>query len=65
MAQGRIPPWLTPLAAAGLSMVQVGAIVTHALRRETATTLPMHLVLLALSLFIVWGRMRKASISPR
>lgn len=64
-AATRILPWLTPLAAAGLSLVQVGAIITHALLGETAMTLPMNLALLALSLFIVWGRLRKARVSSR
>jgi len=61
----RILPWLTPLAAIGLCVVQISAIVLHAARGETAMTLPMNLVLLALSLFIVWGRWRKAPIAPR
>src|SRR5436309_2140810 len=30
-AATRIKPWLTPLAAVGLSLLQVGAIITHAL----------------------------------
>ena len=64
-AATRIQPWLTPLAAAGLALVQVGAIITHALRGETATTLPLNLVLLALALFVVWGRTKKVQISAR
>ena len=51
-----ILPWLTPLAAIGLSVIQILAIGLHARRGETGKTLPMNLVLLALSLFIVWGR---------
>lgn len=61
----RILPWLTPLAAVGLSVVQVSAIILHATRGETAMTLPLNLVLLGLALFVVWGRTRKAVISPR
>jgi putative oxidoreductase len=64
-AATRIFPWLTPLAAVGLSVVQVSAIVLHGIRGETAMTLPMNLVLLALSLFVVWGRWRKAPIAAR
>ena len=64
-AAARIAPMLTPLAAVGLSFVQVSAIVLHATRGETAMTLPANLVLLALSLFVVWGRLRKAPISSR
>ena len=52
-----ILPWLTPLAAIGLSLIQVLAIGFHARRNETAKSLPMNLVLLALSLFVLWGRL--------
>lgn len=48
--------WLTPLAALGLSVVQVLAIGFHARRGETAKSLPVNLVLLALSLFVLWAR---------
>jgi putative oxidoreductase len=61
----RIVPFLTPLAAVGLSLVQVCAIVLHASRGETAMTLPLNLLLLALSLFIVWGRFARAPIPRR
>jgi hypothetical protein len=61
----RILPWLTPLAAAGFAVIQVLAIGTHASLGETAMTLPVNLVLLALSLFVLWGRWRKAPIPPR
>lgn len=64
-AATRIVPMLTPLAALGLSVIQVLAIVVHATRGETAMTLPANLVLLALSLFVLWGRTRRASIAPR
>lgn len=50
-----ILPWLTPLAAAGLGLIQLLAMPVHARRGETAV-LPVNLILLALSLFIVWGR---------
>ena len=51
-----ILPWLTTLAALGFAIIQVLAIGLHARRGETGKTLPMNLVLLALSLFVVWGR---------
>jgi uncharacterized membrane protein YphA (DoxX/SURF4 family) len=60
----RILPLLSPLAGVGVSIVQVGAIVLHASRGEFAM-LPFNAVLLALSLFIVWGRTRKAPVTPR
>lgn len=61
----RILPFLTPLAALGFAIIQVLAIGVHAWLGETATSLPMNLVLLVLSLFVAWGRARKAPISPR
>lgn len=60
----RIMPRLTPLAALGLSVIQVLAILLHASRSEFAV-LPLNAVLLALSLLVLWGRERKAPISPR
>lgn len=64
-AATRILPWLTPLAALGFAVIQVLAIGTHASLGETAMTLPANLVLLALSLFVAWGRWRKSPIPPR
>ncbi len=61
----RIMPVLTPAAAVGLSIVQVAAIILHATRGETAMSLPVNLVLLALSVFIIWGRTKKAPIAAR
>jgi uncharacterized membrane protein YphA (DoxX/SURF4 family) len=61
----RILPWLTPLAGLGFAVIQVLAIGLHAMRGETAMTLPMNLALLALALFVAWGRWRKAPIAPR
>ena len=61
----RILPWLTPLAALGFAVIQVLAIGTHASLGETGQTLPVNIVLLALALFVAWGRWRKAPISPR
>ena len=60
----RIMPRLTPLAALGFSLIQVLAILLHASRGEFMV-LPMNLVLLALSLFVLWGRERKAPIAAR
>lgn len=50
-----ILPWLTPLAAIGFVVIQVLAMGVH-LRRGEAKVLPMNVVILALSLFVVWGR---------
>ncbi|WP_421762331.1 DoxX family protein [Devosia sp.] len=61
----RILPWLTPLATLGFAVIQILAIGTHASLGETGQTLPINIVLLALALFVAWGRWRKAPISPR
>ncbi|OXM69864.1 DoxX family protein [Amycolatopsis vastitatis] len=50
-----IAPVLTPLAATGLAVVQAGAIVVHARRKETKA-LPMNVVLLVLAVFVAAGR---------
>lgn len=50
-----ILPWLTPLAAAGLVIIMVGAVYTHWRRNEMPTAAPS-IVLLALSLFVLYGR---------
>jgi uncharacterized membrane protein YphA (DoxX/SURF4 family) len=64
-AATRILPLLTPLAALGFAVIQVLAIGVHAMRGETAMTLPINLVLLALSLIVLWGRWKKAPIAAR
>lgn len=60
----RIQPKLTPLAAMGLTLVQIAAIVLHASRGEFAV-LPLNVVLLALSVFVVYGRTKKRVILPK
>ncbi len=51
-----ILPWLTPLAAISLSVIQVLAIVGEHLPRKEFRALPLNAVFLGLSLFIVIGR---------
>ncbi|MGI5290166.1 DoxX family protein [Nonomuraea polychroma] len=46
---------LAPVAAAGLAVTMIGAILTHARRKETQPIV-MNLALLALALFVAWGR---------
>jgi hypothetical protein len=48
-----IAPWLTPLAALGLTIVQLMAMRVHARRNEPVVA---NLVLLALALFVAVGR---------
>jgi hypothetical protein len=55
MATG-ILPWLTPLAALGFLVIQVLAIGVHGRRGETAKTLPLNLVALALSIGVLTVR---------
>jgi uncharacterized membrane protein YphA (DoxX/SURF4 family) len=60
----RIAPRLTPLAALCATVLQVLAIAFHSSRGEFSV-LPLNFILLALALFILWGRTKKAPISPR
>ena len=49
-------PWLTVLAATGLTLIQLLAIFTEHLPKKEFNVIPMNLVLLALSVFVVIGR---------
>jgi uncharacterized membrane protein YphA (DoxX/SURF4 family) len=50
-----IAPILVPLAAVGLALVMAGAAAVHARRRE-APQVVVNTVLLALAVFVAWGR---------
>ncbi|MBB2943098.1 putative membrane protein YphA (DoxX/SURF4 family) [Actinoplanes lutulentus] len=50
-----IVPILVPLAALGLVIIMIGAIVVHARRKENQALVP-NIALLLLSAFVVWGR---------
>jgi uncharacterized membrane protein YphA (DoxX/SURF4 family) len=50
-----IAPILVPLAATGIALMMIGAIVTHLRRGETKESIPP-IVLLALAVFVAWGR---------
>jgi hypothetical protein len=52
----RILPRLTVLTALCFVILQALAIAFHASRGETAQSLPLNLVLIALSGFVFWGR---------
>jgi uncharacterized membrane protein YphA (DoxX/SURF4 family) len=60
----RIKPGLTVIAALGCVALQASAIGFHVLRGEAANT-PFNFLLVALSLFVAWGRRAKAPICPR
>jgi hypothetical protein len=47
-----------------LTRIRPGLTVLHVLRGEAANT-PFNFLLMALSLFVAWGRHRKAPIAPR
>ncbi len=51
-----ILPWLTVLAAAGLTVIQLLAIFSEHLPKKEYKVIPMNIVLLALAIFIVIGR---------
>jgi hypothetical protein len=55
----RIKPGLTVLAALGCVAFMLGAIVFHFSRGEGAST-PFNFLLVALALFVAWGRRSKA-----
>jgi uncharacterized membrane protein YphA (DoxX/SURF4 family) len=50
-----ILPWLTPVAATGLALTMVGAMITHG-RRGEYSGIAANLVLLVLALFVLYGR---------
>ncbi len=60
----RIAPRLTIWAGIGSTALQLCAICFHISRGEYFVV-PMNLVIIALSLFVAWGRAKKAPISPR
>jgi len=49
-------PWLTLLAAIGLTVIQLLAIFTEHLPKKEYNVLPVNILLLALSIFILVGR---------
>jgi uncharacterized membrane protein YphA (DoxX/SURF4 family) len=60
----RVRPAVAVLAALGCAALQISAIAFHFSRGEGANT-PFNFVLVALSLFVAWGRWSAAPISGR
>ena len=60
----RILPILTPLAAVGLAVIMGLAIPFHIMRGE-ANVIALHVVVVGLSLFVAWGRLRRVPIRQR
>jgi uncharacterized membrane protein YphA (DoxX/SURF4 family) len=50
-----IAPILVPVAACGLAVIMIGAMVTHA-RRKEYQLLPVNAVFLVLAAVVAWGR---------
>jgi putative oxidoreductase len=61
-AATRIKPFLTPLAAAGLVIIMVLACALHLSLGQPPIA---QVIIGALAAFVVWGRFRKAPITPR
>jgi hypothetical protein len=51
----RVLTWLTPLAAAGLVLLMLGAIVFHLMRREYPN-IGLNVILGVLAAIVAWGR---------
>jgi len=50
-----LAPILVPLAATGLGVIMIGAVITHA-RRKEPQMIVVNVVLLLLAVFVAWGR---------
>lgn len=50
-----IAPVLVPLAAVGLALLMVGAMITH-VRRDEASLIGVNLAVFAVAAFVAWGR---------
>jgi uncharacterized membrane protein YphA (DoxX/SURF4 family) len=62
-ASVHIAPILVPLAAVGLVLVMAGAVAVHARRKETMNV-AVNVVLIALTVFVAWGRLGPYSFTP-
>jgi uncharacterized membrane protein YphA (DoxX/SURF4 family) len=51
-----ILPWLTPVAAVGLAIIQLLAIFTEHLPKKEYNVIPVNVLLLAFAVFVVIGR---------
>ena len=59
----KILPELTGLAGIGLALTMVGAIVVHIRRNELFPPAFINVVLMAMALFVAWGRLVEVPIS--
>jgi len=51
-----IQPWLTPVAAVGVALTMIGALVLHLRRGDSAQALMTNIIILAIAAFISYGR---------
>ena len=63
-AVSRIQPWLVSAAAAGLTIVMIGATVLHIVRSEISSAV-ITAILLAMSAFVAYARWKVKPIEPR
>jgi uncharacterized membrane protein YphA (DoxX/SURF4 family) len=57
----RVAPWLASLAALGCAALQACAVVFHISRGEAANT-PFNFLLIAVALFVAWGRRKNVPV---
>lgn len=60
----RFKPFLTVWAAIGLAVIMILAAIFHATRGEFSA-IGMNMILMSISLFIAWGRSKKAPIQAK
>jgi putative oxidoreductase len=60
----RIKPILTPIAAIGIFLIMVFALVYHVMNREM-NVIGINVAFGLVAAFIAWGRLKKAPIYPR
>lgn len=60
----RIKPKLTAYAAIGLALIMLFATVFH-LSKGEANVIAFNFILMALAVFVAWGRLKKSPINPK
>lgn len=58
-----ILPWLTPIAAGGLVLTMIGAIILHVIRKDSVAHYMPSLVLGLLAAFVLYGRVVAVPLS--
>ena len=60
----RIKPILTPIASLGLALIILFATMLHISRGESPV-IGIHIIIMAISIFIAWGRIKKEQIPSK